>query len=805
MGKEKRVGLTKCCACPKFFRGRARSLARKMGEKSGTGVGFDCLCLKCYFEYDSWLKNRRTRCEVCQKGILGQKTYIIHPNHRPFLPPDMTGARFFCRACYDSASEKSKAAPSGGVPSPSAMDLGGEGGNFPAQKQGAERTAGASVGPERRTQSLTKTEFQQMARDLVDHRFAGHALEDVIEYERHVDGNAGGLFSLLLSALPNDTVATKRKLAMILELFGHLVDPTYSKTVWELTEVLHSVGASDRQMRGFCEKGLAMCSSKLHQHWKLENQRHDSRLSKIIGAPGQQLMLVTDDFHQIERGRGVPKKNGRFNAAFHVANAILKDMTNRGPYVPVSEYPECVTPAVCSVDAVVAWAAEVWERLRGKFYFGTRLKFLEKIASTLQPYGGSDADDSWDNPISMGNVTLFKCYDNPFKKPEDIDAVYVEISQALMASLALYHMPATGDWYAFSNLYYLRLSNPAQFGHFIPIPGAFHVGLNAQQAVFSTFSPIITQVWKAVFPRKKLDPDPDPRERKFALEIACEAWKKCRTCCLTLVANLDKVPVDVIFMLNFFEEFLPLCLDAYALFLSSDFGRYEEVLLRLLRMFIQLGKNHYVLCTCIFVANLMHWKTHLPNLYCEMRAKLRFCSEEEVEIFHSLIRPHVRSKKSSKEVALEVNAYGGNMKMLQTWRPHKPKRKGCIRKAAQLTTERILTASRTVNAMFKKGISVDSPCTEAEKPGHLLSRVLGEFDESGLPYCLQRASVRLRGCGAIRNEDREECDGWVDIGSRRLCGHGKAGKGSCQACLASTAAVVREMMTQSTIRGLKIA
>jgi hypothetical protein len=32
-------------------------------------------------------------------------------------------------------------------------------------------------------------------------------------------------------------------------------------------------------------------------------------------------------------------------------------------------------------------------------------------------------------------------------------------------------------------------------------------------------------------------------------------------------------------------------------------------------MFMQLGKPNYVLCMSIFMAQLVHWKTHYPALY----------------------------------------------------------------------------------------------------------------------------------------------------------------------------------------------
>jgi hypothetical protein len=147
-----------------------------------------------------------------------------------------------------------------------------------------------------------------MMQALVKHRFDGHPLGDVDGYQQHVDSVAGGLFSAFLSAVPNQCPATKTKVAMLIGLFGHIVDPSYSQLAWELTTVLHSAGMSDRQLRGLSSKGLGMCTSKLRAHENLMQGRHDHHLAEICSDSNCRLVLVTDDFHQIELSRGLPRK-----------------------------------------------------------------------------------------------------------------------------------------------------------------------------------------------------------------------------------------------------------------------------------------------------------------------------------------------------------------------------------------------------------------------------------------------------------------------------------------------------------------
>jgi len=87
-----------------------------------------------------------------------------------------------------------------------------------------------------------------------------------------------------------------------------------------------------------------------------------------------------------------------------------------------------------------------------------------------------------------------------------------------------------------------------------------------------------------------------------------------------------------------FEEYVPLCLDPYAIFLSGDLDAYERTLYRSLFLFAQLGKGHCVQCVLLFVATLQFWRDSCPTFFEAFRKSLQFTSEEEVEICHSRVR-----------------------------------------------------------------------------------------------------------------------------------------------------------------------
>ena len=143
--------------------------------------------------------------------------------------------------------------------------------NFPAQMDLEGLGAAESVG--------SRMDLRGMMQSLVNNRFPGNALAQLDDYEQHVNSVCGGLFSYFMSVVPYQTPEMKKKVAMLLEQFGHLVDPSYSKTMWEVTDVLHGCGVSDRAIRGFSERGLAMCSSHLREHQKSEIQCQEWRFA----------------------------------------------------------------------------------------------------------------------------------------------------------------------------------------------------------------------------------------------------------------------------------------------------------------------------------------------------------------------------------------------------------------------------------------------------------------------------------------------------------------------------------------------
>jgi hypothetical protein len=640
--------------------------------------------------------------------------------------------------------------------------------------------------------------LQKRLRAFVGNPFPGDVLDNVSGFRRHVNETADGLFDIFLSLVHEGTDHAEEKVAVLLEQLGQLCKREHSATEWELEDFLYLSGVSDRNRRMLKEQfNIGMHPSKMGDHMEKSIAKHWALLKDWLSDMTRVFMLVVDDFHVIWPSH-TAKKNGRFSAAVHLANAILKNISRCGLDLSVTKYPDSLLPEAFSADAVESWITELWGASTSESYFSTRLKIFEKISSTLQPYACSEADETWENPISMKDVTLFRCFDNPFKKDEDMEKVFGECAREFAPYLEHQHMLATGDWHVFWNLLVLVRKNPALYGHLVPIPGPFHVALNAQEAIFFYYRGIISVIWDAVHPTKAFPIRPTPTERKYILDALCHAWKNCRTSLMRLFNTMDSVSSEAAILVQLFDEFIPLSLDLYAVFLSGDLVAYESLLVRSLRMFAQLGKNHYVLCISIFASEMAHWKKNFPAFYDQLVKNFQHLSEEEIEILHSTLRVHLHVQQNAKETARAVNFCGARAKMMRRWREEKAKKGHAKCSRSEPFPKGITRAIAALKRLFKSAIVCTTPCEPAEKH-EWKSAVFSTFDDHLLPYAMQQANVRLRGCRGMSSNDRLEFTSFIDVKYRRLCGHERNGEDTCGECRNTILQIVREMMHVSQV------
>ena len=475
----------------------------------------------------------------------------------------------------------------------------------------------------------------------------------------------------------------------------------------------------------------------------------------------------------------------------------MKDITQSLLDLSVRRYPASLLPLEYDGVFVQQWIESLWDACAGP-YFLKRSKPLEAISAKLQPYSETAEDAPG---IDMGRVQLLECFENKFKSEDDILEVLTEIVKRLAAYLRDHHMLLTGDFYCFWNVWKFVREHPADFWKIVPLPGPFHMGLNAQEVIFLSFRPVLAQIWDAVFPTRAFPLRPSPLQRKYLLEILCRAWKKSRTSCVNLLKNLDSLPLEAAILMPLFDDFIPVSLDLYASFLGSDFAEYDANLLRALKMFMQLGKNHYVLLIAMFQSMLQHWKKEHAELYQSFTSSIRFYSEEEIEVFHSMIRPHIHGQRTAKQVVRTVNYCGATAEMMAEWIGKRRQKKLAVpQKKADFSALSVTKAVRALKAMFRAVAVIEKPCSPSKKPREWDSTVLGSFNDHLLPFAMQQARVRIRGCRGTWTEHRVELQLFLDRKFCRLCGHA-SGPGPCGDCKCQTIAVTVEMLRNATSRG----
>jgi hypothetical protein len=214
----------------------------------------------------------------------------------------------------------------------------------------------------------------------------------------------------------------------------------------------------------------------------------------------------------------------------------------------------------------------------------------------------------------MKEVTFLDSYNNKFKSISDIRDVLISVKDKIFRQLAINHVLATGDYHVYRNLLRAVWCRPG-FENVVPIPGAFHIALNAQEALFEWFRPLFLRLWTAAYPKKKFPTPVPPLTRKTFLELLSRVWADTGERCMRHMRKLKEWPAEFVLLRNLFAELIPLSLDIYTVFLMGNFDQYEMMLYRAALLFAQLGKVHYVQCIFTFVATVEHWRRNRPDFF----------------------------------------------------------------------------------------------------------------------------------------------------------------------------------------------
>jgi hypothetical protein len=320
------------------------------------------------------------------------------------------------------------------------------------------------------------------------------------------------------------------------------------------------------------------------------------------------------------------------------------------------------------------------------------------------------------------------------------------------------------------NMLKLVMQQPDAFSNVVPLPGAFHVMLNAQEAVLKWYRPIVEKLWAAAYPRHKLPWFEVALQRKYILDLLCRGWKDAREWCISLGIRRASWPVEISSIFLLFEEYVPLCLDLYAIFLSGDFDAYERALYRSLFLFAQLGKGHYVQCVLLFVATVQNWRDSCPAFFEAFRKFYKFTSEEEVETFHSRVRKCAVRHRTAEDLARTVNFAGASLGTVMDWCHAAGVKSHHGGLPLDHHPEAVSAVSEAIKRLFEKAMFAPRPAVYTGK-STWKSSVLGPFSDRMLPLAVQ-ACKGLRGMiGIDISKHKVKHKGCVVLGQRTLCGH----------------------------------
>jgi hypothetical protein len=333
--------------------------------------------------------------------------------------------------------------------------------------------------------------------------------------------------------------------------------------MWMMSDLLHTAGVSVVVRRLLFRMGIGMEPSHIPQRQKKMIAAHAARINRMLGEVRRCFVLIADDFNAFWR-RKLPAKTSWSDAA-NITNAILKEMDVLADELRADQFAGIVVPLAFCGSEVAEIVSDLWTADNVRPYEECRLPELEAASFRVAPYSNREDETA---TLDMCGVHFLDSFADPFKG-QNICKTLASLSRRLAPVLRDHYMFVTGDYYLFRYVMHLMTKFPAEFGHFIPIPGPFHIGLNAQEGVFAAYWPVIARLWRETFPEKAAPCVKDPVERKYVLDMLQRAWNLCGNECLTMVRSEAEWPIEVTGLVSLFTEHLPLSVDLHSCFLAG--------------------------------------------------------------------------------------------------------------------------------------------------------------------------------------------------------------------------------------------
>jgi hypothetical protein len=557
---------------------------------------------------------------------------------------------------------------------------------------------------------------------------------------------------------------------------------------------LNMDGVPLRRLIGYCHGGIGMHVSNLKRQQEKDVAAFDESIQTTLKNPAVLKMVVLDDFN--EHHPYLLKHIGGAHAQCNVGNAILKDVTDTGVDLPVAVYGDSLLPRSFSPDLFATFFDRVLAsgHLRGS-YMDERSHAMEEWSRVVRPYGARRIRHPH-SPVTLDGVQLLLSSSEGFHKYEEIEKVLQQVMDKLAPYLADRLMVLTGDWHTFWVVFRLVRLHPEIFGHLVPLPGAFHIGLNAQQAIFKWYSPIVTILWGQV--SDTIVPLPlRPLQRKNVLDLLCRAWRQCRRSIVPKIAAA-KCGRDVIMLLHFFEEVLPVTLDVYSAFLDGDADLFEALLIRLLPIFAQFGKQNYVHALVLFVVITEHWRTNFREMHQKYRKAFNRFSEEEIELFHSTVRPCTNLCHDSEQLAARISVRGKMRDTVAEWNEALGVPEGGGGLCREWFADQEGKMKSAIVSLFEAAMTAPDPTVQMGKEGwEWISPTFSAVNDRAYPLGLQKQEC-VYGLHYVDMSHEK-----IDIGSDGLagaalhlsgCGHPGRRGALCPACCIATRRVAVEVL-----------
>ena len=634
--------------------------------------------------------------------------------------------------------------------------------------------------------------LRNRAECVLNNPFPLDAIADTQGYIDHVNQKGDGLFEILHTAFKPEKPPAGGKdyseTATVTRLEGFLQQKrhTHSSTQWRISTQLTMDGVPRRRRVAYHHLGFGMYPSKQATRDKKDIAQSAESMEAELVDDAFEFMMVLDDLNAHHPCQ-LQQEDGTMAVQCNVGNVIIKNITIANLRLQLASDGMGLLPKKFSADLFTNFYSRVLNSglLRGA-YMGERSHRMEEWSRVVRPYGGPPLRRPH-SPVTLEQVKLLLSSSEGFHKEKEMRSVLEAAVEKIGAYLLRRPMLVTGDWHAYWMVFTEVRLHPEKYGLLVPFPGIFHVALNACQAIFLWYAPVIGWLWEAAT-EKKVPMPIRPLQRKHILDLICRAWRLCRKQVLAQLKQHTDCGRDVLLMVHLLEEVLPVALDVYAAFLQGDMDLFESLLLRLLPIFAQFGKPNYVNCILLLIGMLQHWRVHFPDLYCKFRAALPHFSEEVIELFHSTVRYCGDQSRDSEQFALKVTLHGAVQDTVNQWAEALGVPDGSGGSCREWQPGQEIMMRDVIMQTFSAALDCKQPTTlqaqpVPEKGWQWDSATFGVVNDRAYPLALQRNECPY-GLRYVKLGDRkvvqEAFDGkMMPVGG---CGHTNVHGGVCTDC-----------------------